>query len=780
MKSETSNARNDRAALKSSIRDRIIAILTDSSPKLLKTNELSRALGIAAESHEHDLVREVLEELQDQNIVFRGPRRRFGRVVPDVAIEGTLRMIDSGRWELIPEGGTRPVLRFDRDEIWTAFDGDIVRARPLSIVRPGEIEIPWGEVTRVVERRTDRIVGTLRQGRELYLQPDSRKVHRTITIPRRHVGDARIGDKVVIELFEWKNPEDDPAGMVVRRIGKAGEMNAEIASLMEEFDIRVEFPEEVVAEAESFPSKFTRRDLKDRRDLRDDPIFTIDPYDARDFDDAISILRHDDGDVTIGVHIADVGHYVREGSALDKEAFRRGTSIYLVTGVIPMLPERLSNDLCSLRPNEDRLAYSVHIRFSPKGAIREYEIFKSVIRSKRRFTYEEALSILETGEGDFADDLRDINRIANILRRNRRRRGSIDFETTELKFRLDEAGKPAEVIAKRPTESTRLIEDCMLLANRIVAEHIGRFKYLERRRRGGDRNPFLYRIHDVPPKDKLVDLSNFVKQFGYSLPVDNIRPKDLQGLLEKARENGNLQLISEVALRSMAKAVYSEYNIGHFGLAFDWYTHFTSPIRRYPDLVIHRLLHEYQEGMNGIRSAEHADRVGWIADHSSLRERVAVEAERRSVKIAEVEYLSDHVGDVYEATIISILPFGMFAELKDLGIEGMIPTRSIDGQAFRFDERRKELVGRRSNQRYRIGDGVFVRVVKVDEINHQIDLGLIDSKEYEKAVGGEAEVVVPHRRGKKSAPEQERNWRKGKGRKGKKQTARDRKKGGKR
>lgn len=733
--------RKARSTLKTSIRDRIIAVLTESSPKLLKTNELSKKLGIAAESPEHDLVREVLEELQEQNVVFRGPRRRFGRVVPDVAIEGTIRMIDSGRWELIPEGGTRPVLRFDRDEIWTAFDGDIVRARPLSVARPGEIEIeiPWGEVTRVVERRTDRIVGTLRQGRELYLQPDSRKMHRTITIPRRHAGDARIGDKVVVELLDWKDPEDDPSGKVVRRIGKAGEMNAEIASLMEEFDVRVDFPEEVIAEAESFSSRFTRRDLAGRRDLRDDPIFTIDPYDARDFDDAISIQRHDNGDMTLGVHIADVGHYVREGSALDKEAFRRGTSIYLVTGVIPMLPERLSNDLCSLRPDEDRLAYSVHVRFSPKGAIRDYEIFKSVIRSKRRFTYEEALEVLETGEGDFAEDLLAINKIAHILRRNRRKKGSIDFETTELKFRLDEEGKPSEVIAKRPTESTRLIEDCMLLANRIVAEHIGRFKYLDRRRKGGDRNPFIYRIHDMPPKDKLIDLSQFVRQFGYSIPVDNIRPKDLQNLLEKAKEQGNLHLITEVALRSMAKAVYSEYNVGHFGLAFDWYTHFTSPIRRYPDLIVHRLLHEYQAGMDGNRTAEHAERVGWIADHSSQRERVAVEAERRSVKIAEVEYLSDHVGDVYEATIISILPFGMFAELKDLGIEGMIPTRTIDGEAYRFDERKKELVGRRSNKRYRIGDNVFVRVVKVDEINQQIDLGLIDGKEYERSMREDAE-----------------------------------------
>ncbi len=709
--------------LRSAIREEVIAMLSESSPRLLKSNELSKGLGIAAESPEYEIVREVIDELTEANVIFRGPRRRYGRVIPDSAIEGRLKMIDSGRWELIPEGGSRPVMRFDREEISTAFDGDIVRARAVSATHPGDI--PWGEVTRVIERKNEEVVGTLQRGRGIYLRPDTKKVHRTISIERSDLNKGKVGDKVVVELLEWDDPEEDPTGRVIRTIGRAGDMSSEIASIVEQFDVPTEFPEDVLAEAEAFPDKLTDADMKGRRDLRDDPVFTIDPHDARDFDDAISLRRHDDGDMTLGVHIADVSHYVQEGSALDREAFQRGTSIYLVTGVIPMLPERLSNNLCSLVPHEDRPAYTVEVRLSPNGAIREYEIFKSVINSKHRFTYEEALEVLESGKGPFNNDLTAIHALVKALRRNRRRKGSIDFSTTELKFRLDDDGQPVEVIPKTANEATKLIEDCMLLANRVVAEHIGTFKYLDRRKRGSDRNPFIYRVHDVPPKDKLLDLVSFVKGFGYKLPVDNIQPKDLQRLVDESKEKDQQELITNVTLRAMAKAVYSEHSIGHFGLAFDWYTHFTSPIRRYPDLIVHRLLTEYAEGMSGKKIDHYAALVGHIADVASRRERVAVEAERKSIKIAEVAYLSKHVGDIFEATVISVLPFGMFTELESLGIQGLIPTRTLDGY-YRYDEQKRELVDGRGKKTFRIGDKLRVQVVKVDEINQQIDLGLVD------------------------------------------------------
>lgn len=717
------------AGLRSTIRERLVDILNDSSPRLMKSNEISRELGIAAESPEYQIVREVIEDLTEEGVIFRGPRRRYGRVIPDSSIEGRLKMIDSGRWELIPKDATRPVLRFDRDEIRTAFHGDLVQAKATSPARTGEI--PWGEVTRVVERSVERVVGTIQRGRGAYLRPDSKRVHRTVSIAKSDMNGAKVGDKAIVELYDWEDPDDDPRGRVVERIGRAGDMKSEIASLVEQFEVRIDFPDDVLAEAESFSSNLKKSDLEGRRDLREEPIFTIDPYDARDFDDAISIRRHDDGELTLGVHIADVSHYVQEGSALDREAFLRGTSIYLVTGVIPMLPERLSNDLCSLRPHEDRLAYTVEIRLSPNGAVRDYEIFKSVINSKHRFSYEEALEILESGKGPFNNDLTTIHELTKALRRNRRRKGSIDFETTELKFRLDEEGKPVEVIPKKANEATKLIEDCMLLANRTVAEHIGKFRHLNRKKRGGDRNPFIYRIHDVPPKDKLTELSNFVKGFGYRLPVDNIKPKDLQKLIDEAREKDQVGLITDVTLRAMAKAVYSEHNIGHFGLAFDWYTHFTSPIRRYPDLIVHRLLHEYGQGMSGKRIEKHAESIGYIADHSSQRERVAVEAERKSIKVAEVEYLLRHVGDDFDARVISVLPFGMFCELDTLGIEGLVPTRSLRG-SWGYDERKRELFRRGGKERFRIGDRIRVTVVKVDELAQQIDLGLVDENKNDR------------------------------------------------
>jgi len=723
-----------------SIREQVLDILTEESPKLLKTNELSKRIRIKSTDPEYDIVRRALEDLESEGLIFRGPRRRYGRAVPDITVDGRLRMTGRGQWEVVPTESADAALVVDGRSLWTAMHGDTVRAKVTSAAGFGER--PKGEVTRVLERANDQIVGTLRHGnRQFYVEPDEKKIHRTIGIRKNRIGTAKVGDKVVIKLHEWNDPYQEPEGTIVRSLGRAGEMSAEIESIALTYRLPHVFPDAVLAEAEAFSEELTPRDLEGRRDLRSYDIFTIDPYDARDFDDAVSIEEHDDGDVTIGVHIADVSHYVREGSALDREAYKRGTSVYLVTGVIPMLPERLSNDLCSLKPNVDRLAYSVLIRLSSRGAIRDYEIVKSVIRSKRRFTYEEALEILESGKGDFARELLALNRMAHHLRDNRRRKGSVDFATTELKFRLDENDHPVEVIPKTATESTRLIEDCMLLANRVVAEYVAKRKFPKKGERGGTLNPFIYRIHDVPPKEKLLELAEFVKSLGYELPVDNIRPKDIQKLIDSARGSDEEQAITEVTLRSMAKAVYSEFNIGHFGLAFEYYTHFTSPIRRYPDLIVHRMLDEYQRLMPVSRRREYQATLGAVADQCSERERAAVEAERASIKIAEVEYLKRHVGDVFEATISGVMPFGLFAEIIQLGIDGLVRVRDLTDDYYYYDERARSFKGRRSKKSYRLGDRVYVRVIRVDELKSEIDMEIIDEKEYRRDV--EARPAAP-------------------------------------
>jgi ribonuclease R len=718
------------------IRAAILTILTRQAPNQLKSNELSKELGIAASDPDYDLVRVALDELEESGEIFRGSRRRYGVVVPETVIEGTLKMLRAGQWCIVPDDGPACEVDIDARHLWTALHGDRVVAKLVGVPSPGEI--PEGEITRVLHRATDRIVGTLKRGRGFFVDSDDRKIHRTFNVPRNQLGTARVGDKVLAKLREWTDPYADPEVTILEVIGRAGEMKAEIKSIALKHNLPFEFPQDAVAEADAFPDVIPDEVISQRRDIRDMDIFTIDPYDARDFDDAISIEEHADGDVTLGIHIADVSHYVPEGSALDEEAYRRGTSVYLVTGVIPMLPERLSNNLCSLRPDEDRLAYSVFVRLTSRGAIKEYDITKSVIRSKRRFTYEEALEVLETGKGDYARELAAINRAAHVQRKLRRSKGSVDFNSTELKFKLDENDFPVEVIQKTATESTKLIEDCMLLANRVVAEHIGKERSAKR---GGAVAPYVYRIHDSPPKEKLIDLSNFVRQFGYSLPVENVQPKDIQRLIDAARGTDEEEMINEVTLRSMAKAVYSEFNIGHFGLAFKHYTHFTSPIRRYPDLIVHRMLNEYQRGMSDQRRQYFAGTLGALTTHCSERERAAVEAERASIKIAEVQFLKRHVGDVFQGVVGGVMPFGLFIELKRYGIEGLAPVRNMKDDYYLFDERTKSLRGRSNRKVYRLGDPVHVRVIRVDEINSQIDLAIIDEDEYLDE-GGDEEIEV--------------------------------------
>ena len=594
-------------------------------------------------------------------------------------------------------------------------------AHPTRRPRGGEENRVEGEIVRIVERTHATIVGTLEQtSRFFFVIPDDERFTRDVYVAREDLNGATHGDKVVVELRKWEDEQQNPEGSVIEILGRSGDVRVEVVSVARSFGLPMSFPRNVESEAAKFGATIPTGEIAKRVDLRGTICFTIDPEDARDFDDAISYQEKPDGTVQLGIHIADVSHYVREGSALDKEAFARGTSVYMVNEVIPMLPERLSNDLCSLKPDVDRLTYSVLMELDHKGKMKKYEIRKTIIHSKRRFTYEEVQKVLASGRGELRDILLPLFTLTQLLLKERRHNGSIDFETGEAKFIFGADGLPARIIKKDRLDAHRLVEECMLLANKVVAKHIGAARTDDRAR------PFIYRVHDVPDPSRLADLAGFVKQFGFSLDVkQGVSSRALQRLLDQVKGSEVENFINEVALRSMAKAVYSEKNIGHYGLGFTHYTHFTSPIRRYPDLVVHRLLHEYEKSIPSNRREELARGIPGICRQSSDRERLAVEAERESVKVMQVEYMKRHVGDEFEGVIGGVMEYGMFVEINDLLVEGLVPVRDLGDDYYLFDQKHHTLRGRSTARTYRLGDTVKVRVVSVNTEKREIDFAVV-------------------------------------------------------
>ena len=601
-----------------------------------------------------------------------------------------------------------------------ALNGDKVRVNIAARRRGAE---PEAEVVEIIEKKDQVFVGTLQVEKHFgYLLTDSKFLATDIFIPKAKLKGGVTGDKAIVRITEWPEDAKNPKGEVVDVLGRTGENNAEIHAILAEFGLPYHYPEAVEKAANRIKAGITPEVIAAREDMRPVITFTIDPKDAKDFDDAISIRRLSNGNLEIGVHIADVTHYVTPDTIIDREAQKRATSVYLVDRVVPMLPEHLCNGICSLRPDEEKLAFSCIFEMNDDGKVLKHRICRTVICSNRRFTYEEAQDVIETGKGDFADEILTLDRMAKILRKQRYDNGSIEFGRAEVKFDIDEQGHPTGVYFKESKDANKLVEEFMLLANKTVAAEIGRPV--------GKKKPkaFVYRIHDQPDATKLADLATLAKTFGHKIktkgsPCDI--NKSINRMLADIKGRAEENLLAVLAVRSMAKAVYSTENIGHYGLGFDYYTHFTSPIRRYPDMMVHRLLAKYLDGGRSVN----VDKLEAQCKHSSDMEQLAASAERSSIKYKQVEYMQDHLGDVFDGVISGVTEWGLYVEIEENLCEGLVPVRDLADDYYDFDERNYSLVGRRNNVRYRLGDKVKVQVARTDIDKRQLDFVLFDNRQ---------------------------------------------------
>ncbi len=718
--------------------DKIVAFIRQKSHHPMKLKELAQALSIPKPQYAQ--FRTVIKQLINSGELVRLKRGRIGIASEMDMLVGPVSIVRSGMGFVErPESdkGERDIM-IPANALSTALDGDKVMVR-LTGQSDGR---QLGTVVRVVERSERNIVGVFNKGPHFaYVTPDNPRIHRDIYIPSTHQQKAQNGEKVVCKLIEWEDPHLNPIGDITERIGFPGEPGVDMLTVIKSYELPEEFPDDVLDEAERITAAPMKEEYARREDLSSECIYTIDPADAKDHDDAVSVEKTAGG-YRLGVHIADVSHYVQPGTALDKEAFERGNSVYLPGMVIPMLPEILSNNTCSLKPNRKRLAFSVVIDFDDKGKALSWRLTDTVVKSAAKLAYEEVQEFFDHGlqAGRAADK---IKRVADnltlarelALKLNKRRfaEGSLDFDLPEAKIILNKQGEVIELGNRIRLESHRLVEEFMLAANKAVA--------LEVFRRG---QQFLYRVHGRPDLEKIEHFSAMMSRLGYNFPVSpTIRPVDLARFLKKVQDAPEIELINELMLRSMQKAVYQRKNIGHFGLAFKHYTHFTSPIRRYPDLLVHRLLRTMDGGQYPPAFAKRIpnviDRVG---KHCSETERTAESAEREAVKVKQVQYMERHIGDQFGGVISGVTGFGFFVRIDNLGAEGLVRISTIDDDYYRFDESQFRLVGRRTGSTYRLGDQVQVGVLKVDRTKNEIELYAVPSEPKERT-GPRSEITTP-------------------------------------
>ena len=685
------------------------------------------------------IVVDALSELVLDDYISTDGNGHYRNAVRSNVMEGTFQRKRNGRNAFLPDDGGKSILVCERNSLH-ALDGDRVRVTMLAR-RAGHAR--EAEVTEILERANDTFVGQLQVERGYgFLVTESRSLATDIFIPKDKLKGGQNGDKAVVQIIEWPTDSKSPIGKVIDILGKQGENNAEMHAILAQYGLPYTYPEKVEKAAEKLSPDITPEEIARREDFRNVTTFTIDPHDAKDFDDALSIREVQKGVWEVGVHIADVSHYVKEGDIIDKEAVKRATSVYLVDRTIPMLPERLCNFICSLRPDEEKLAYSTIFHMNERAEVLDWHLAHTVIKSNRRFTYEEVQYILEHNraaseadlnlpgehpeplpegsepEGDYARELLVLNKLAKTLREKRFKNGSIGFDRSEVRFEVDEKGHPISTYVKVAKDANKLVEEFMLLANRSVAQKIAVVP------KGKKPKTFVYRIHDVPDPEKMEKLSAFIARFGYKIRTDGTKTevsKSLNRLLSDIKGKKEEEVVELVALRAMMKARYSTHNIGHYGLMFQYYTHFTSPIRRYPDTMVHRLLTRYAEGGRSVSEKKYEE----LCEHASDMEQLAATAERASIKYKQVEFMGDRVGQEFDGTVSGVTEFGLYVEVDENKCEGMVPLRMLLDDYYEFDERNFCLVGRRFHKRYGLGDKVRIRVERANLERRQLDFSLI-------------------------------------------------------
>ena len=700
------------------LKKEILIFFSQNTDRSVNYKQLAKALGYEDEESKK-LINQLLIELAEEEKVRETDRGRYAAKIERRFETGIIEVTSRGNGYFITEEGEEDIV-IGKKSLKHAMNGDTVKV----LVYPPKSAAaqPEGEVVEIIQRANETFVGRIELSKNFaFLIPDSQKIHIDLFIPLDKLNGAKHNDKAIVKMTDWPDHATNPFGKVIEVLGKAGENETEMHAILAEFGLPYHFPRIIEEAADRLDPKITEEEIAKRRDFRKITTFTIDPYDAKDFDDALSfqLLREENGKkiYEIGVHIADVSHYVTPGSAIDKEAVERATSVYLVDRVVPMLPEVLSNQICSLRPHEEKLCFSVVFEIDQNARVLKEWFGRTVIYSDRRFTYEEAQEIIEGKDGDLQEEIRTMDGLAKIIRKKRMENGALGLEGTEVKFQLDEKGKPLGVFTKISKDSNKLIEEFMLLANKAVAREVGepngKKKLL----------PMVYRVHDEPKAEKLTELKTFVSLLGYKLSSTNPKtlPDAINTLLAEIKDKRVAEVVQQYTIRSMAKAIYDINNVGHYGLAFDYYTHFTSPIRRYPDLLVHRILQAYLEKSSGIAKSE----LERLCRHSSAQEKKAADAERASIKYKQVEFMRDKVGLIFDGVVSGVTEWGIYVEITENKCEGMISLRQMSDDVYFFDEKALCVRGVNKKKVFRLGTELRIKVKSADLIRRQIDFILM-------------------------------------------------------